>query len=197
MKQLILSSSSPRRRELLLQAGLTFEVLVPFCEEKADLLLSPEQYVQELSRIKCLAGAKVAGTCYVDGVVIGADTIVCHRGCILGKPADEEDAFRMLKSLSGEVHQVYTGVTVFDLQSTQTDTFYEKTEVAFYDLSDHEILSYIRTGEPFDKAGAYGIQGRGACLVKGINGDYCNVVGLPIAHLIRVLYKYDTDQTLR
>ena len=191
MKPLILASSSPRRREILTLTGLPFEVLTPSVEEGEIPLTDPDIYVEELSLIKCRAGLREAAEAHTQALVIGADTIVCHNGHILGKPLDEEDAFDMLRQLSGDTHYVFTGVTVGDLASGQTETFHEKTEVIFYDLSDQEILDYIRTGEPLDKAGSYGIQGRGACLVRMIRGDYYNVVGLPVGHLMQVLKHHE------
>lgn len=187
-KRIVLASGSPRRREILSLSGLEFEVCVPCCREddvKAD---SPERFVELLSVRKCEAGCKLASVSYDDALVIGADTIVCHRGAVLGKPKDELDAVRMLRALSGDSHVVYTGVSVKDLRSGRMTTFHEMTEVVFFDLSEDEIWSYVRSGEPMDKAGAYGIQGLGAYLVKSIHGDYYNVVGLPFARLMRVLH---------
>lgn len=119
-------------------------------------------------------------------VIVAADTIVAIDGKILGKPRDEKDAFAMLKTLSGRVHEVYTGVCVI-FANGRKERFFEETKVEFYELSDEEIAAYIKTGEPLDKAGAYGIQGKGALLVKRIDGDYYNVMGLPVARLLRVL----------
>ena len=121
--------------------------------------------------------------------MIGADTIVFFQNKILGKPKNEEDAFRMLQAMSGNIHTVYTGVTIIDTASDRTNTFYEETKVEFYDVSDEEIRNYISTGDPLDKAGSYGVQGRGCFLVKRIEGDYFTVVGLPIAHLLKELSK--------
>ena len=187
MKQLILASTSPRRKEILGLTGLTFDILAPSCREDLVPVTDPQTYVQELSLIKCDAALELVAPLYDEALIITADTIVCHDERILGKPKDEEEAFDMLRSLSGAVHSVYTGVTVADLKTGERNTFFEKTDVTFYDLTDQEILEYIRTGEPMDKAGAYGIQGRGACLVREIHGDYFNVVGLPVAKLYRVL----------
>ena len=184
MKQLILASTSPRRKEILKLSGYDFSVVSPDCEESIPET-TPEEYVMELSRRKALA----AGALLEHAVVIGADTVV-SLDRILGKPSNKEDARCMLKKLSGQVHTVYTGVTILDCDTHFTRSFYEATEVEFYPLAEEEIDAYIRTGEPMDKAGAYGIQGRGAVLVKRINGDYYNVVGLPLAHLMQVLKEF-------
>ena len=184
MKRLILASTSPRRREIMQLSGFEFTVVSPDCEESIPEK-APEEYVMELSRRK----AQAAGALMDHAVVIGADTVV-FLDRILGKPSNEEDARCMLRQLSGRVHTVYTGVTVLDCDTQDTRSFYEATEVEFYPLNEEEIDAYIRTGEPMDKAGAYGIQGRGAILVKRINGDYLNVVGLPLAHLMQVLKEF-------
>ena len=168
------------------QAGLEFEVISPECDENIKEC-SPEKYVMELSGRKAAAGEQLVREHKQpeDAVVIGADTIVCYDGQILGKPHSEEEAFEMLRKLSRKVHEVYTGVTV--ISAGKAHCFYERTEVSFYEVTDEELMDYIRTGEPMDKAGAYGIQGRGCFLVEKINGDFFNVVGLPAAHLLRLL----------
>ncbi|MCF0228082.1 MAG: septum formation inhibitor Maf [Parasporobacterium sp.] len=185
MKKIILASSSPRRRDLLTQAGLTFDIVSPECDENIDST-EPSEYVEELSRRKCMAAAVLSDK-DTDYIIIGADTVVVHDGKILGKPADKNEAYNMLSGLSGRTHAVYTGVTVFDTKYDKILSFCEKTEVKFYDISKNEIISYIETGEPMDKAGAYGIQGLGVFLVERINGDYNNVVGLPVSRLLRVI----------
>ena len=164
-------------------SGLSFEIDAPDCDERIEGSVSPEEYVKELSLRKCRAAASL----HPDALVIGADTIVCYRDRILGKPADAKEAFRMLTELSGQIHEVFTGVTVTDTAGARTETFCERTEVEFYNLTAEEIREYVNTKEPVDKAGAYGIQGRGALLVRRISGDYCNVVGLPLARLVRIL----------
>ena len=197
MKKIILASGSPRRRELMEQIGLDFEVITSDCDENAAAL-SPEETAASLSKLKCLSVAdgimngKIHPCCEsTEGyAVIGSDTIVALDGIILGKPSDEEDAFRMLELLSGNVHTVYTGVTICDTASGRMSTFTVHTDVEMYALDESEIMKYIGTGEPMDKAGAYGIQGMGAVLVKRINGDYFTVVGLPIAELARELKKF-------
>ena len=180
---IILASQSPRRRELLERMGLTgFRVVSPNVDENLGEELPPAELVSRLSRLKAGAVAAQAGA---DALVIAADTVVALEGTILGKPADERDAFRMLSALSGVRHQVYTGVTV--LRGEESFTEYEVTGVAFRELSEEEIEDYIRTGEPMDKAGAYGIQGYGALFIEGIQGDYYNVMGLPVCRLGRLL----------
>ena len=178
---IVLASASPRRRELLQTAGVEFTVCVSDAEERIPPGTSPHEAVMLLAKQKALAVAKDRP----NDLVIGADTVVVYDGAILGKPADEADAARMLRMLSGRTHTVYTGVCLVSAGSAET--FFEQTQVTFYPLTDDEIAAYIATGEPMDKAGAYGIQGRGCTLVRGICGDYFNVVGLPVAALCRRL----------
>ena len=175
MKHLILASGSPRRRELMSQVGLDFTVVTSDADENIKEM-EPEDYVRELSSIKAQSVLEQYADKDDSVIVIGADTIVYHKGEILTKPKDEEDAFRILKSLEGQIHQVYTGVTI--CSTHKNVSFYEKTDVWVYDMTDEEIRDYISTGEPMDKAGAYGIQGKFAAYIKGIEGDYNNVVGL-------------------
>ena len=178
---IILASASPRRKELLKFITEDFTVRVSDAEEITDPDFTAEEAVKSLAVIKGEAVAKD----FPDDTVISADTIVVLDGKILGKPADEEDAFRMLSSLSGRTHEVFTGVCV--IYGDKKQVFAERTEVSFYPLSEEEIRAYIATSEPADKAGAYGIQGKGCTLVKSISGDYNNVVGLPVARLNRIL----------
>lgn len=182
MRKIILASASPRRRELLEEAGISFEVR-PGSGEGIITKTDPEEIVKELSLAKARAAA---GDMEEDTVIIGADTIVVFQGQILGKPKDEEDSILTLKKLQGNTHRVYTGVTVLLRKNGDWSalTFAEKTDVTFYPVSDEEILSYVRTGEPADKAGSYGIQGPFGIHVKGICGDYSNVIGLPVPRLI-------------
>ena len=176
--KIFLASNSPRRKELLERVGLTdFKVSAPNVDESVEPGLSPAEIVEALSRRKARA-VKKAGP---KDTIIAADTVVALDGAVLGKPRSEEDAFAMLSALSGREHRVYTGVTV--LQGERAVTEHEETAVQFRDLAPEEIRGYIATGEPMDKAGAYGIQGLGALLVSGIRGDYCNVVGLPVFRL--------------
>lgn len=185
----VLASQSPRRRELLGQMGFADFVIRPAKgEEVVDPALSPDRLVEELSRQKC---EEVAAVSKADDLVIAADTVVAIDGTVLGKPRSTQDAFAMLSRLSGRHHTVYTGVTV--RMGERTLTAHEATRVHFRPLTCGEIEAYISTGEPMDKAGAYGIQGYGAMLVEGISGDYFNVVGLPVCLLGRMLAQFDID----
>ena len=176
----ILASQSPRRRELLSRFPFPFTVKVADIDEYMDPGQAPEKAVAQVSRRKAEAIERSP-----EDVVIAADTIVVCCGYVLGKPCDEEDAFQMLSMLSGRVHQVMTGITV--LYGDKSHTHTEITEVAFRNLTEKEIHCYIASGEPMDKAGAYGIQGLGCLLVEGICGDYYNVMGLPVLRLSRML----------
>lgn len=182
--KLILASASPRRKELLEKIGLPFEILPAKGEEIITKKL-PWEVVEELSFQKA---KEISDLQTENCIVIGADTIVARDTKIMGKPKSEEDAFAMLSDLSGDQHQVYTGVTLIKTgEETKTVTFAEKTEVFFYPMSEREIRDYIATKDPMDKAGAYGIQGDFAIHVKKIDGDYYNVVGLPIGRLYQEL----------
>lgn len=187
-KRVILGSASPRRRELLAQIGINFDVLVSGGEERYTST-EPEEIVKELALAKAenvSAVLEEKASC----LVIGADTIVVLDGEILGKPKDEEDAFRMLKSLQGRAHQVYTGTALLDYDTEGMKNVIrhaECTEVFVHAMTDAEIRQYISTGEPMDKAGGYGIQGRFAVYIDRIEGDYYNVVGLPVAYLYQQL----------
>ena len=182
--ELILASASPRRKELLEKIGLPFTVQPAKGEERITQK-SPAAVVMELSRQKAeeIAAAQT-GEC----IILGADTIVARGEEIMGKPKDAADAKRMLKSIADDCHQVYTGVTLIRTGAhPQSVTFQEKTDVFLYPISDAELDSYIASGDPMDKAGAYGIQGNFAIHVKGIAGDYYNVVGLPIGRVYQEL----------
>jgi septum formation protein len=184
---LILASASPRRKELLRQIGLQFEVRVSGVDE--DGLRLPEDPVSHAVAL-ALAKAQDVAAKTDNGVVIGADTVVAVDEHILGKPADTEDALRMLRLLVGRTHQVVTGVAVIRVTDGNADavvTGHAKTDVRFRDVSDGELLAYIASGEPMDKAGAYAIQGRAALFIEAINGDYFNVVGLPLFTLASLL----------
>ena len=181
--KIILASASPRRKELLTLAGIEYDVIVSQCEETLPDGITPDKAVEELARQK----AEEVFSRNSDALIIAADTVVALGNTILGKPKDEEDAFNMLSSLSGRRHTVFTGVCI--RTKDKTDIFHVATEVEFYDLTEKEIRDYIATKEPMDKAGAYGIQGKGFVLVKGIHGDYFNVVGLPLAETVRHLNK--------
>lgn len=184
MKRIILASASPRRKELLEQIGLTFEVTVSNVPEVITKS-EPSEVVEELSAQKATAAAQ-AQMKEGAAIVIGADTIVCQDGKIMGKPKDKEDAAKMLKRLAGNTHSVFTGVTVIE-DGVTVRTFSCETKVRVYPMTEQEIWDYIETGEPMDKAGAYGIQGRFAAWIEGIEGDYNNVVGLPVSALWQVL----------
>ena len=186
---IILASQSPRRKELLGRMGIRdFETISPNVDESVFHGLPPEELVRRLSAEKAAA---VAGKVGEDAIVIAADTVVALEGAVLGKPADELDAFKMLSALSGVRHQVYTGVTV--CRGGEKQTAHEVTDVTFRELSEEEIEHYIATGEPMDKAGAYGIQGYGALLIQGISGDYYNVMGLPVCRLSGMLARFGVD----
>ncbi|MFC0188012.1 Maf family protein [Fictibacillus aquaticus] len=181
MKRLILASSSPRRKELLSYALLLFDVCPSKIEEVMDPGLSAEELVCSLAEQK----ARDIFSQHPDAVIAGSDTIVVLDGKPLGKPKDKQEARDMLQMLSGRTHEVYTGVCLID--SDRSSVFAEKTEVRFWPLTAEEIEWYISTKEPFDKAGAYGIQGKGAVFVHSITGDYYNVMGLPISRVVREL----------
>ena len=185
MKKIILASASPRRRELLEQGGIPFTVIPSQAEENITTT-NPVLAVEELSYLKC---SDVYEKSVEDVVVIGADTVVVSDGKILGKPSSKEEAIEMLQGLQGRAHEVYTGVTIMTREGKENTkkTFHEKTKVVFYPMSDEESRSYVNTKEPMDKAGAYGIQGKSAIFIKEINGDYNNVVGLPLARLYQEL----------
>ena len=186
--RIILASQSPRRRELLERMGLSpFDVIPARGEERADPALSPARLVEVLSRQKA---AEVAAA-RPEALVIAADTVVSIDGLVLGKPRSGAEAARMLARLSGREHTVYTGVTV--RLGDRADTGHEAAAVRFRPLSEADIAHYVATGEPMDKAGAYGIQGYGAMLVEGIDGDYYNVMGLPVCRLARMLAGFGLD----
>ncbi|MCP3741236.1 Maf family protein [Rossellomorea sp. BNER] len=183
MSNLILASSSPRRKMLLQQLHLDFSIIHSNVDESIDRMKGPEYVVTELAARK----ARAVASDYHSSYVIGSDTVVALDGHILEKPKDEEEAKKMLSQLSGKTHSVFTGVAI--IIEGQQEVFYEKTDVTFWELTEQEILNYIETGEPYDKAGGYGIQALGALFVKEIKGDYASVVGLPISKLYRKLKK--------
>ncbi|MCI8950844.1 MAG: septum formation inhibitor Maf [Lachnospiraceae bacterium] len=185
MKQrLILASASPRRSQLMRQIGLKPEIMPSMAEEVIDGL-DPKALVMELSRQKA---EDVAGKYQEGTVVIGADTVVSIDGRILGKPSNHREAAEMICLLQGRVHQVYTGVTiVWNGSCKKKVTFAEQTDVSVYPMSEEEIYRYVESGEPMDKAGAYGIQGKFAAYIQEIHGDYNNVVGLPAGRLYQEL----------
>jgi len=185
MREFVLASASPRRKELLSQIGIKFRTCTSKKEE--EILRSlPEDIVKDLSYTKARDVYERGNR---DTIVIGADTIVVANEQVLGKPKDEKEAFEMIKMLQGDVHHVYTGVSIIWQQNNNThvSSFYAVTEVELYYMNDEEIRNYILSNEPYDKAGGYAIQGYFARYVKGIKGDYNNVVGLPIGKLYQVL----------
>jgi septum formation protein len=184
----ILASASPRRSSLLRQLGVPFTTRPADVDERVHPGETPEQYAGRLSLDKARA-ADTAGK----GIVIAADTIVVLDNEILGKPSNEQDAVRMLAMLSGRTHRVITALTVMDAAAGKTLTRLSQTIVRFRRLSAEEIMSYVKTGEPLDKAGAYGIQGKGALLISGIEGCYFNVVGLPISLLGEMLKEFGVN----
>ena len=183
--KLVLASKSPRRRYLLKQAGLDFSVIPSTLDENSIPLSTPESYVRRLAEAK----AKEISQRYPESWVIGADTIVFINDTVLGKPASGAEARKMLKSLSGKTHQVLTGYCICCESNGRFFSETVKTDVCFKELTEVEINWYIKSGEPFDKAGAYAIQGIGTFLVKHINGSYTNVVGLPVCEVLEFLIK--------
>lgn len=180
---IVLASQSPRRKELLSLITEDFTVCPAQGDELVSPGMSPEETVMKLAEGK----AAEVQLKYPDDVIIGSDTVVVYNGEILGKPADRDDAYRMLRMLSGRTHSVFTGTSV--IRGGERSTFFCETRVTFYELSDGEIERYLDTNEPFDKAGAYGIQGYGALLVKEISGDYYTVMGLSAGELYRTMKK--------
>lgn len=194
MSKVILASKSPRRRELLEQIGIKYECIVSDAEEVVTES-EPDKVVCRLSAEKAMAVAEKYDFKEENGIVIfiGADTVVARDGLILGKPLDENDAVDMLMGLQGKEHQVYTGVCLLvyeDGNLTKEISFAECTRVFMYSVSREDIEEYVSSKEPMDKAGAYGIQGLGAILVEKIEGDYNNVVGLPVGRIYRELKAY-------
>jgi len=183
--ELILASQSPRRKYLLEQAGLRFTVIPSPFDESAVALCEPAHYVQRLAEGK----ADEVATRYPDAWVIGADTIVAAEDHLLGKPSSRTAARRMLGRLSGKTHQVYTGYCICRHRDNAKVVGAVQTDVTFKTLSENEVEWYIQTGEPFDKAGAYAIQGMGTFLVRRINGSYSNVVGLPVCEVVEILIR--------
>ncbi len=191
--RLILASASPRRAALLSQIGLTFEVYPSGIQEPDPKNnISPKVVTQQLASLKAGDVAKR----YTEGIVIGADTLVSYKKQLLGKPKNDEDALKMLSKLSAKRHRVVTGVSLIDLKENREITWAEVTKVYFRKITKEEILNYIQSGEASDKAGAYGIQGRGSAFVKRIEGCYFNVVGLPVASLVEQLLDFVPDVSI-
>ena len=186
MAKIVLASKSPRRQELLKNIGITeFDIRVPEADESYPPNLTPQQVVEHISRVKAEAAAAL---CAPDEIVITADTMVFLDDQRLGKPADEADALRMLTALQGRHHTVCTGVTV--RRGGESITESETTEVYFRTATEAELRGYIATGEPMDKAGSYGVQGKGALLVEKLDGDFFNVMGLPVPRQSRMLGQF-------
>ena len=179
----ILASASPRRKELLSLFHIPFEIRIADIDETMDSRKNPYDEVGRVSRMKALA---IGGQ--ADDTVIAADTIVVCEGKVLGKPHDEEEAVSMLRLLSGRDHQVMTGVTV--VRGKRTETFTEVTDLHFRELTEKEIAAYVASGEPMDKAGSYGIQGGAALFATHLDGDYYNVMGLPVCALVSLLRRF-------
>lgn len=183
MMQIVLASASPRRRELMEMLGFRDLVILPAAgEEHVDLTQPPHEIVRQLAMNKAV---EVSLKCEGHPLIVAADTIVWYNNKVYGKPENEEDAFRMLRSLSGHTHSVFTGVAV--LHNGQMDLRSDESRVTFREMSDEEIRGYIATGEPMDKAGAYGAQGKGAVFVEHLDGDFFNVMGLPLCTLAQML----------
>jgi septum formation protein len=189
MRKIILASASPRRREILEITGLTFSVCTSDYEEDLGLSLKPHKLAKFLSHKKAEAVAHK----YKDAIIIAADTFIYLKHRLLGKPHTEKEAKKMLKLLNGKVHSVITGFTVMDTGSDQSISKSVVTKVHFRRLSDEEINAYVRSKEPLDKAGAYAIQGLGAVFIEKIDGDFFNVVGLPLCELAECLKKFGVD----
>ncbi len=193
MYNIILASASPSRRELLEQIGVNFSIKPSTCEEVITET-SPKKVVESLSLQKAADVAKNEG---INTITIGSDTIVAMDDKIFGKPKDREDAFNMLKALSGKTHQVYTGVTFIikhkDMDNFIIHTFHSKTDVVMKEMTESEINWYLDTNEPYDKAGAYAIQGYSAIFIDKINGDYNTVVGLPVSMIYSEFKKLGID----
>jgi septum formation protein len=191
-ERIILASGSPRRRELLAQIGIKTEVIPSYADENTDIA-DPEKRVEELARRKCVEVARDIPS----GIFLGADTVVSVDGEILGKPADAQEAAAMLRRISGRTHQVYTGVALMQKEAgnvIRKGVFSEKTDVTVAELDERDIEEYIASGEPMDKAGAYGIQGIFAKYVTRIDGEYSNVVGLPLSGVYARLKKVRRDK---
>ena len=185
--EIILASASPRRKSLLENIGVKFGVVIADCDETISSDLLPHEAVMILSLKKAAAASLHFEK--QNKIIIGADTVVVLDGEVLTKPKDEDDAYLMLKKLSGKTHSVMTGISVMRTTDSKCETVFEETKVSFKEMTDEEIRSYIKTKEPLDKAGSYGIQGIGSMFIEKIEGDYFNVVGLPVSRLCDLLKK--------
>lgn len=190
-QRLILASSSPRRQELIQTLGLPYIIRVSDADETVEGKMTPSEFVETLSLRKASMVREMLDADDKHGIIIGSDTIVVYQDEVLGKPVDEHDAFRMLQALQGSTHQVYTGVACVDAATGKQVVSHRVTHVKMKTMSEAQILHYIATGEPKDKAGSYGIQGIGATIVEAIEGDYFTVVGLPLSLLSDLLLNFD------
>lgn len=182
MKSIILASGSPRRKELLERLNIDFDIIVSDLDEDSIEQSKPDDFVEKLAYEKAKSVSMLINK---DSLVIGCDTVVVYNNEILGKPKNNEQAISFLKKLSGSNHQVYSGIAIIDTKSNNKYLSHEITDVYMKELSNDEIAYYIQTGEPFDKAGAYGIQGIGSLFIEKISGDYYNVMGLPLNKLYK------------
>lgn len=191
MRKIILASSSPRRKEILNQVSVKFDIIPSLCDEVITKS-NPSEIVEELASQKA---EEVAKKITYDSVIIGADTIVAVNNKILGKPKNKDEAFEMVKMIQNNYHNVYTGVCLIIKSENyyKKIVFHEKTEVSLYQMTDEQIWDYISTDEPMDKAGAYAIQGKFAIYIKAINGDYNTIVGLPISKIYNTLLNENID----
>ena len=189
MKKIILASGSPRRSEILEKLGLQFEVLVSNADERKidKSTVEPSLYVQELALLKAVSAAEQLKN--KNALIISADTIVYSDGEILGKPKNDEDAKHMLSMLSGKCHSVFSGICVMDAKSLKSVCAKEETKVFFSEITPEKIEDYVKTGEPHDKAGSYAVQGIGALFIEKIEGDFFNVIGLPVKKLSEIMEK--------
>jgi septum formation protein len=188
--KIYLASESPRRRQLLTQAGIEHEVIPSYIDEVIIENLPPDVLVQTLAKQKAEAILKKISE---PGIIIAADTVVCINGIVLNKPKDNTEAFSMLKSLQSRMHTVFTGVALIHADGKTQKRFTEQANVFFRPLSDEAILQYIATGEPMDKAGAYGIQERGAAFIRRVEGDFYTVMGLPLSRVCQILEEWGMD----
>lgn len=183
-RRLILASASPRRQELLQDIGYPFDIVTADCEETFDHTASVFSAIEQIALVK----ARTVWEQHPEAVVLGADTMVCYENQMMGKPRSREDAYHMLKQLGGRTHTVISGVAI--VWKGKAELFHEETSVTFYDLDEDLLMKYLDSSEPYDKAGAYGIQGMGKLFVREIHGDYFNVMGLPVAAVYRRIKPY-------
>lgn len=187
-RKIVLASSSPRRQELIRSLGVPYDIRASHADETTEPGLAPEAIVETLSLRKASAVYEALDRAERrDAVIVGSDTIVVLDGAVLGKPRDEADALRMLSALQGRTHTVYSGIACIDGATGRSQAGHRETQVKMKAMDEARIRHYIATGEPMDKAGSYGIQGIGATLIEGLQGDYFNVVGLPVALLVDML----------